>query len=332
MKFSLIICTYQRPQAILKLLKSVEKQELYPDEILVVDGSLNEETQDILQAHSFKNLVYYKVSDTDRGLTKQRNFGISKVAMAMEIVCFLDDDIVLETFYFKELIHTYKIHPEAGGVGGYITNEVHWDTLEKDRNLGFDDFVLDGSIRKLGSRNVLRKKLNLLPNTVPCFMPEFSNGFSVSFLPPNGKIYAVEYFMGGVSSYRKEVVQKIKFSTYFEGYGLYEDMDYCLRVSSKYKLFVNTAAQLMHYHEAGGRPNKFSYGKMVVRNGWYVWRVKFPKPKFKARVKWNFILLLLTFIRLSNVLTTANKKEALTESLGRIAGLLSLIFNKPKVQ
>ncbi|WP_456423643.1 glycosyltransferase family 2 protein, partial [Lutibacter sp.] len=41
MKFSLIICTYQRPKAIIELLNSVQKQLLYPNEIIVVDGSLN---------------------------------------------------------------------------------------------------------------------------------------------------------------------------------------------------------------------------------------------------------------------------------------------------
>jgi hypothetical protein len=37
---------------------------------------------------------------------------------------------------------------------------------------------------------------------------------------------------------------------------------------------LNTAAQLHHYHDVQGRPNQYQYGKMVVRNGWYVWRVK----------------------------------------------------------
>jgi hypothetical protein len=43
------------------------------------------------------------------------------------------------------------------------------------------------------------------------------------------------------------------------------------------KLYLNTAAQLDHYHDAG-RPNQYQYGRMVVRNGWYVWRTKNPIP------------------------------------------------------
>ena len=70
---------------------------------------------------------------------------------------------------------------------------------------------------------------------------------------------------------------------------------------------------------------------MVIRNGWYVWRIKYPNPSFKARFKWNLIVFLLTIIRFSNSFTTSDRKEAFTESLGRTVGWFSLIFNKPKI-
>jgi hypothetical protein len=69
-----------------------------------------------------------------------------------------------------------------------------------------------------------------------------------------------------------------------------------------------------------------------VRNGWYVWRVKYPKPSAKAQLKWHAIVLLLTFIRFSNIFTTSKRKEAATEFFGRMTGWFSLLFNKPKIQ
>ena len=332
MKFSLIICTYMRPIAIVKLLNSVKEQSLYPDEIIIVDGSRNDKTEDALKKFSFKNLSFFKVSDTNRGLTKQRNYGILKVALDSKIVCFLDDDIVLTPTYFQNLIQTYQHYPNAGGVGGYILEEVKWRKLVAQDIIKFDEYQIDGFVRNLGSRNVLRKKLGLLSEQPPCIMPEFSNGFSVASLPPSDQVYLAEYFMGGVSSFKKEVVDTIKFSTYFEGYGLYEDLEYCLRVSKQYQLYVNTKATLYHYHEEGGRPNKYEYGKMVVRNGWYVWRIKYNHPSLEARFKWNAITLLLATLRFINIFTTFNRKEAFTEATGRIVGWLSLIFNKPKIR
>lgn len=331
MKCSLIICTYQRPKSVLQLLQSVQGQTLYPDEILVIDGSTDDGTEQILANNSFQNLSYFLVSKEHRGLTKQRNFGIAKLSADVEFVCFLDDDTVLEKEYFEVLLSTYKKYPKALGVGGYIDNEIKWEPITSNYDPQMNEFCFDGWKRKDGSRFVLRKKLGLDSDCPPGFSSLFSHGRSVGFLPPSGKVYEVEQLMGGVSSFRKVVFETFQFSIYFGGYGLYEDADFCLRVAKTGKLYLNTAAKLNHYHAASGRPNQFNYGKMVVRNGWYVWRVKNPKPLWKDRFKWHAITLLLTVIRFSNTFTTNSPKTAFTEALGRTVGWWSLIFNKPNM-
>lgn len=330
MNFTLIICTYMRPKPLLDLLNSVKKQSLYPDEILIIDGSTNDETKLMLSQNIFQNLIYHKVPDNERGLTKQRNYGIKRTSQSSDVICFLDDDTILEENYFEEIIKTYTIFPTALGVGGYINNEDVWEKVSGNYQPKMTEFFYDGYKKKEGSRFVLRKKLGLDSDVKPGFLPEFSNGRSIGFLPPSGKIYEVEQLMGGVSSFRKKVFDTMQFSTYFEGYGLYEDADFTLRLSKIGKLYVNTNAQLGHFHDASGRPNKYQYGKMVVRNGWYVWRVKYPTPSLKARIKWNAIVLLLTFIRFSNIFTTNKRQEAATEFLGRFAGWISLFISKPK--
>lgn len=329
MVFTLIICTYKRSQPLLTLLLSVKHQTLYPNEILIIDGSLDDFTKEMLTQNSFQGLKYFKVNEKDRGLTKQRNYGIARVHGASEVVCFLDDDTVLEPTYFEEIIKTYALFPEALGVGGYIINETNWTKITSEYQAKINEFYYGGWKRKDSSRFVWRKKLGLDSNRPPGCLPEFSHGRSIGFLPPSGKIHEVEQLMGGVSSFKKEIFNNFQFSTYFEGYGLYEDADFTLRLSKTGKLYVNTAAQLRHYHDASGRPNKYDYGKMVVRNGYYVWRVKYPNPSFKAKVKWHLITLLLTAIRFTNVVTTSKRKEAFTETLGRMLGWFTLFFNPP---
>ena len=319
-----------RPEPLLKLLRSVQEQTVYPNEILIIDGSVNQETEIILQENKFDNLIYCLVSNNNRGLTKQRNFGISKVNSSSEIVCFLDDDTVLEKDYFEQLLKTYQLYPEALGVGGYITNETQWSFVGDDYNVPINEFYFDGWKRQDGSRFVLRKKLGLDSDCPPGYSSLYSHGRSVGFLPPSGKVYETEMLMGGVSSFKKTVFESLKFSTYFEGYGLYEDADFTLRVAKIGKLYINTAAKLNHYHAASGRPNQYQYGKMVVRNGWYVWRVKNPKPLLDARLKWHAITIILTVIRFSNTITTSHRKQSFTEALGRTIGWWSLCFNKPR--
>lgn len=329
LEFALIICTYNRKESLLLLLDSVKKQSLYPDQLIIIDGSTNEDTAKSLKIDLFPKLKYFKVNSEDRGLTRQRNIGIAKVSENTDVVCFLDDDTVLKPSYFENLIKTYINYPDAIGVGGYILDEIKWRKSISNK-IDFDEFQFDGWVRKLGSRNKLRKKIGLLSNKAPGKMPEFSHGLSISFLPPSNKTYPVDFFMGGVASYKFSIFNRMKFSSFFEGYGLYEDMDFCLRASKKGQLYVNTSAALYHYHDVAGRPNMFIYGRMVIRNGWYVWRVKNPNPKFKSKAKWHGITLLLILIRLSNIVNTSKKMEALTESLGRIVGWLNLLFSKPQ--
>lgn len=330
MNFSLIICTYQRPEAIVRLLNSVQKQLVFPNEILVVDGSINNKTELIFKENEYNNLRYLKVDESDCGLTKQRNIGITNVSNDIDIVCFLDDDIVLTPTYFENLLASYRTYPKAIGIGGYITNEVSW-IKQQTESCPKNNYCFDGYSRKEGARFKIRKFLNLIDSTPPGFMPTYSHGRSISYLPPSDTIYKVEYFMGGVSSFKKELFEQLQFSTYFEGYGLYEDLDFCLRASKIGKLYVNTSARLAHYHEESGRPNNYSYGKMVVRNGWYVWKVKYSNPALKPVLKFHLNVLLLTGIRFLNSFYGNDKAEAFTESMGRIVGWISLFLNKPKV-
>lgn len=330
MNFTLIICTYMRPVPLLNLLNSVKLQTLYPNEILIIDGSTNDESTKVIEQNSFKSLTYFLVPKEHRGLTKQRNFGVSKVSDDSEVVCFLDDDTVLEPTYFEEIIKAYESDPEIVGVAGVAINEINWAKKVEGRNYDKNKFYeFEGYVYPEGSRNVLRNRLGLQSNLGPGRMPDFSHGRTCGF-PLTDKIYEVDLLIGMSFSFRKIVFDKIKFSHYFEGYGLYEDADFSIRAQQFGKNVIATKAQLSHYHDQAGRPNKFQYGKMVTRNGWFVWRIKYPNPSFKARVKWNLTSFVLTIIRFSNIFTTNKRQEAFTESIGRVVGWFSLIFNKPK--
>lgn len=330
MKFSLIICTYMRPQSVLQLLQSVQGQTLYPDEILVVDGSSNTETESILKENPFPNLLYFAVPPEQRGLTKQRNYGIERVGNAMEVVCFLDDDTVLEKDYFEEIMLTFKNDLGISGVGGVAINENSWTLAEPNKKYDARRYYQwEGFVYKEGQRNVVRNYLGLQSHLDPGRMPDYSHGKTCGF-PLDGKTYEVDLLIGMSFAFRKKVVDSIRFSPYFEGYGLYEDADFSIRALQFGKNTVNTKARLSHFHHPSGRPNQYQYGKMVVRNGWYVWRIKNPRPSFIAKLKWHSITILLTLIRFSNTFTTTKRVAAFTEAMGRTLGWWSLWINKPK--
>ncbi|PSL03958.1 glycosyltransferase family 2 protein [Cecembia rubra] len=332
MKISLIICTYMRPQAVVKLLKSVDNQTYIPNEILIIDGSTDDATEMAIKEEDFRfNVSYFLVDSSHRGLTRQRNFGVSKVSSDADFIAFLDDDLVLEPNYFEEVEKTFIQYPNAVGVGGIDLKDNSYKPLDAAKSYPrFEYYILDGWVKKEPLRYKARKFFGLMPELQPDLIPDYSHGRSG--FPLNGKVYEVEHFMGGIATYKKNIFDKISFSSYFEGYGLYEDFDFCVRALSYGKLYVNTNAQVWHYHEPGGRPNKYKYGKMVVRNGWYVWKQRFPQNSLKARFKWHATDFLLAQIRLLNVITGPDRKGAFQEYLGRTIGWFSLWFDPPKIQ
>ena len=318
-----------RPQSVLQLLQSVQEQTLYPDEILIIDGSTNHETEIILKEIPLHHLHYFAVPPEHRGLTKQRNYGVKKAGSAMEVIAFLDDDTVLSTNYFEEIMKTFENNPDVSGVGGVAVNENSWDLVESNKRYNKNHYYQwEGYVYKEGQRNVVRNYLGLHSHLDPGRMPDFSHGKTCGF-PLNGKTYEVDVLIGMSFAFRKKVLDSISFSSYFEGYGLYEDADFSIRATHFGKNVINTKAQLNHFHHPSGRPNQFRYGKMVVRNGWYVWRVKNPKPSLNAIIKWHSITILLTLIRFTNIFTSTKKKEAFTEAIGRTIGWWSLWWNKP---
>ncbi len=320
-----------RSEAVLKLLKSVENQVLYPNEILIIDGSLDDETKNMVADNNFKNLQYFLVSDENRGLTKQRNFGISKVNIQSDIVCFLDDDTVLEPEYFFEIIKIFQNRFDVVGVGGVAINENRWQFQNPEVVYNTKKYYLfEGYFYPEGLRNIVRNYLNLASNLGPGRMPSYSHGRTCGF-PLTGKTYEVDLLIGMSMSFRKNVLEKNKFSIFFDGYGLYEDADFSLRALKFGKNVINTNAKLYHLHDPAGRPNKYKYGKMVVRNGWYVWRVKNTNPSLKDHFKWNAITFLLTLIKYSNAITKPDKESAFKEAWGRTIGWWSLLFSKPQI-
>lgn len=332
MKFSLVLCTYMRAEALLKLLKTVKQQSLYPNEILIVDGSLDDATKTMLQDNNFEHLKYYKVNDNERGLTKQRNYGVLRVSDDSEVICFLDDDTVLDKYYFEEIIRTFKSNKEIIGVGGVAMNENRWIKAEPDKHYPKNKYYhFNGYVVKEGLRNVVRNYLGLASPYPSGILPSFSHGRTCGY-PLNGEIYEVDLLIGMSFSFQKSVVDKIKFSTYFEGYGLYEDADFSLRALAYGKNVICTSAKLNHYHDEAGRPSKFKYGKMVIRNGWYIWKIKNPNPTLMDGFKWHLINFIQMKIRILNVVNTNKRKEALTDAFGRIVGWFSLLFDKPKLQ
>ena len=333
-KLSLVICTYQRPHEVKRLLEAVVAQTSVPDEILVVDNSHGTATARAVNAFLGSNgtpgLVYYKVPAEHSGLTRQRNYGIAR--SGGDIIAFLDDDAVPAPDYFAEILACFGAHPDAVGVGGYIVGEIDWRRVDAPSRPGLAAFRFGDWERREDYRWRLRKIVGLASDTPPGWMPPSGHGRSVTFFPPDGKNHEVETILGGASAWKRALFDRLRFSRFFEGYGLYEDLDFCISASRAGSLYVCTRAHLTHDYAPSGRPAKFQYGKMVVRNGWYVWRRRWPLPRFSDRLRWWATSVLLAVCRLMDSVRGPARKQALAETAGRLWGMAAVLGNAPEIE
>ncbi|HVG31093.1 MAG TPA: glycosyltransferase [Pyrinomonadaceae bacterium] len=336
---TLIVCTYRRPREVARVLRAVAAQSRVPDETLIVDGSPDDATELVVrefvredrsgQGRVALDLKYCRVPPAERGLTRQRNYGVARARGSL--VSFLDDDTVPAPDYFAETLACFARHDSACGVGGFITNEVEWRRrADADGRARSSVFRWGGWERREAYRWRLRKFLGLASESPPGWMPPAGHGRPVGYLPPDGEDYRVEFFMGCGFTFRREVFARHRFSRYFEGYGLYEDMDFCVRAARDAPLYLSTRARLAHYHAPAGRPSRFRYGRMVVLNGWFVWRRRHAHPSLSSRARWWATTALLAACQLADAARGPERRQQLTEALGRASGMATLLLSKPK--
>lgn len=318
---SLVVCTYRRPAAIGRLLAALARQERPPDEVLIVDASSDTSTANVVAEHVERGAAHVRhilVDEDERGLTRQRNRGIAEADG--DIVAFLDDDTIPAADYFAEIERCFARHPDAAGVGGAIDG-ASWRRAAPETPPGRRWFRFDGWERPDDLRWRLRRAFHLAPDTAPGHLPASGHGRPVSFLPPSGKDYPVEFVMGGASAWRRPVFDRHAFSPFFEGYGLYEDLDFCIDVAREDPLYLCTAATLRHDHDPDARPASYRYGRMVVENGWYVWRRRWPEPGRLDRSRWWLTTALLLVTR-SGGIASRRWREAGGEAAGRLVGMV----------
>lgn len=117
------IPTRNRPADLAKAVASVLVQSRLPDELIIVDQSPGEESRLIIKslwpAESQIKLVY--ILDTSiSGLVEAKRAATS--CASGDIVCFLEDDIVLEEGYFEQIELGFITLPEMLGCCGIVTN------------------------------------------------------------------------------------------------------------------------------------------------------------------------------------------------------------------
>jgi glycosyltransferase involved in cell wall biosynthesis len=300
LKLSLIIPTYNRPKEINRLLSNLDFQTKKPDEVIIVDASHTEETRIIIDSKREKldyPVYYYKYK---KGLTLQRNYGVSKAKF--EIVGFLDDDSLLEPNYLERIINMFEedVTKNIGGASGIVFT-VDYAKIS----------LIDGQLKDISSMDDFSKLMakyfptNTNTNTYRSKIREglekilhLQSGEEGTYDEKRGKPIGIKTifkgrkevdFLRGIAFYRKEVFDYIKFPEFFHDYGYAEDLYFSLQVKKHFKLLVDGGAISYHLHAPYGRPNYFDLGCMTATNLFYIFKT------FKNRNILNYLIFWFFF-------------------------------------
>ena len=263
MKVSVIVCTKDRLKSLIRFYNSLILQTELPDEFIIVDGStipINQSENYKSKINDFKKTkIYYY--NTEPGLTKQRNNGISKATG--DIIYFFDDDIILEHLFLEKMNFIFINFPEFYAGMGLMTNYDHLITFKEILILSIKRFFLLSHAYGSGKF--------------------YKSGFASH---PYGQNMFLEtnVLAGGLTGYRKDVFKYFSFDDSLTGYSYMEDDDFSKRLTKKYKAFYNPKARCYHDHAEGGRGDTYNNKKMLIYNHRYFFYKNFNYQNIFFRI------------------------------------------------
>ena len=278
MKVSVIICTYNRLNDLFICLNSLENQLTKPNEVVIVDDSDANNSGKIIRRYNNSLKIKYIKNKVKRGLTAARNVGV-KHAQG-DIICFVDDDVILPLTWLQEIINGYEENKNAIGVGGWALSFNPPGTL-------FGNSLLYRLL--LAIRLVLfSKKIGRLNFIGTLYLP-------LTVMPEN--YVEVDTLHGCNMSFRREVFNLYKFDELYEGSAYEEDMDFCTRLTKDgKKLICNPNAIAIHKRaQSGGCEAAEDNFYWYSRNHTYFLLKNFNMNYFRVLVFSIFVLVYSIF-------------------------------------
>jgi len=216
-----VIPTKNRPHDLARAVASVRDQQRLPDELLIVDQSPDEASRAAVEAaldgSALRARMNYVLDSSIAGLVPAKAEAARRASG--DVVCFLEDDVVLEPDYLLQVEQGFLETPGMLGCCGVVSN---------------------------------------LPPLPPGYVRLFHffhrgifhdtrvgvHGAARDTLPP---LIPSTCLSGGLSAYRREVFVAVPFDIANELF-LIEDIDFSTRAAARFgsRFFINSRARLEH--------------------------------------------------------------------------------------
>lgn len=236
-----------------RTLVSLSLQGVVPAELIVVDGSVDNDSRAVVEAwgtaHAMSSRVSWQRAEK-LGAAAQRNQGIASATQPF--VWFFDDDILFEPECVSRLWRAIKNDRMLGGVNAMIVNQRYKPPGRMSRTV-FK--LLNGSNEPTFAGRVLGPAVALLPEDredLPDVVPS-------------------EWLNTTCTIYRREALPEPAFDSVFSGYSMMEDLALSLRVAKRWRLANVRTARIFHDSQPGAhKADLAALAEMELVNRHYV--------------------------------------------------------------
>ncbi|HLA24669.1 MAG TPA: glycosyltransferase [bacterium] len=303
---AIVVCTCDRPKSLQGFLRSLAAEGHRPAQLIIVDGSRTDATHQLLEIQDARDLAgavqYFRVPPHLRGLTRQRNFGLRHVST--DLVAFFDDDVQLLPGCLREMEAAHRLlGPRAVGVGARI----------------------EGGQQRPGALWRLRRFLRVVSSLRPgAYEP---SGMSIPWWgadQENGLLEG-DWLPGGATMWKTAIAREVGFNEAFEGYGQGEDLDFCLRIRGKGKLFLAPAARVKHLRNPEGRPDPYVLGYMEIRNRYQIHREALPARHRRETIWFFYAWIVDTLLLARDLFRPGRGRFGLRRMMGRLGAMCDII-------
>lgn len=297
MNISFVVPTKDRPKDLRKMLESILVQTFQPSQLVIVDSS-EAPSREIVE--EFKSIPIQYIHHLPPSASAQRNVGIEAVSEDADLIGFLEDDIILAPDAIKCVMNYWEKAPDD--VAGCSLNIM-------------DCPLNQSKIKTSFSSN----KLGLYSKTQGVVMP---TGWGTLTGTVEKDTY-VEWF-GGITVWRKEILEHNRFEEFFERYSYLEDLDFSYGISRNHKLVILADAKFWHFHSPSGRIGMYSFGEIEVRNRlFFVKKHNLSLSRCLLAMHVRLLMSLLQGVREMN-------KGPFERVAGNVVGLISSLLTMHK--
>lgn len=117
-KFSVLICTYNRPELLAHCLKAlILSTDEKPDQVVVVNSG-DARTDTIVRSFQDTSVHVKLIRTANKNLATSRNMGLQYCVS--DLIAMTDDDAEVFPNWVTQMKRAHRDHPEAGAVGGSV--------------------------------------------------------------------------------------------------------------------------------------------------------------------------------------------------------------------